>query len=445
MIDESLEQEEVQNALALRLTDALMRELEIQDRIGTTLQRLQEEGPEGIPDGVLLLEGPLARVSQDAIYRASLRAIQNQPLEEVRDRVLRAVHRLVIAVIEDDVAVLEEQGDKVVIDLKPVLEAIVLDIGGERGESFLERVELEEDAGVIVLFDKDDVTGYRLFFWWLRQSMPVLPILTIIALFLAIAISRDRSRTAMIVGGLLVAVMALTILAVTVAGNFAADLIAQTPEGEEALKAIYDVIVRSFKQQQMFIILAGVLLAVGGWIFGDSKMAAGLRGRLRREENPEPGGQGFQGWAREHAIGLRAAGLVFGALLLVIWPELNARVALTVFGLVAVYLGGLALLTSDADWAVSARSKMDELSDKHLAQATGVQGGGISGWIATHAGSLRIAVVVLAVAFLLLWPTVKLSTVVVVVALALLLLAGIDTLVNRQRVETGDQVGGDQS
>jgi len=315
-----------------------------------------------------------------------------------------------------------------------VLEAIILEIGGERGENFLNEVELPPEAGTIVLFEKDDVTGYRLFFWWMRQSMPGLPIIAALLLLLAIVISRDRSRTAMIVGGFLVAVMALTILAVSVAGNLAADLLAQTPEGEEALKSIYDVIVRSFKQQQLFLIGAGVLLAVGGWFFGDSRAAEGIRGRLRGEQATGESA-GFAGWAREHAIALRGAGLVGGALLLVVWPELDTRFVVTVFALVAVYLLALALITSDAGWAVTARARLDELSDKHLAAATGVQGGGFAGWVATHASSLRIAVIVLAVAFLVFWPTVKLSTVVVIVALALLLLAGIDTLVNRQRIE----------
>jgi hypothetical protein len=249
----------------------------------------------------------------------------------------------------------------------------------------------------------------------------------------------------MIVGGCLVGVMALTILAVNVAGNLAADLIAKTPEGETALKAIYDVVVSSFKEQQVFIILLGVLLAVGGWFFGDSRMAAGIRRRFRREGPVE--GEGLQGWAREHVIGLRAAGLVGGALLLVIWPDADTRFAFTVFGLVAAYLLGLTLITSEADWATSARSRLGELSDRHLAESTGVQGGGFAGFVATHASTLRILVIGLAVAFLLLWPTVKLSTVVVIVALVLLLLAGIDTLVNRQRsdVTSGERSGPEAS
>jgi hypothetical protein len=430
MIDESLEKEEVQTALAQRLTATLMEQLEIRDRIGTTLARLEEEGPEGIPDGVLLLEGPLARVSEDAINRAALRMLERERLQDVREALLRAVHRLVMAVINDDVEVLESQGNKVVIDMKPVLERIILEVGGERGENFLQRVELDEDAGVIVLFEKDDVKGIRIFFWWMQESMPVLPIVAVGLLFLAIAISRDRSRTSMIVGGLLVAVMALSLLAVSVAGNVAADLIAQTPEGKEALKAIYDVILGSFKQQQLLIILSGVLLAAGGWLFGDSRLAEGIRSRFRGGEVADR--QGIQGLAREHVVGLRAAGLVLAALLLVIWPDVDTRFALTVFAVAGLWLLGLTLLTSDADWAQGARSRLSELSDRHLAQATGVRDGGFAGWVATHASSLRIAVLALAVLFLVLWPTVKLSTVVVIVALALLLLAGIDTLVNRQ-------------
>lgn len=432
-MDEALSQEEVQVALASRLTDTIVQQAEIENRIGTLLQRLEEEGPAGIPEGVTLLEGPLTRVAREAIYRAVLRTLEEQPLEKVRDAALRATHRAVIALIDDDVEVLQAEGNKVVLNLRPIVEEAIKEIGGQRGEKFLKNLDLNEDAGKIVLFERSDsnTKATRLLFWWLRQSWPAVPIVVICLLAAAILISRSRRRSIIAVGVALAALTAVTVLAVSVAGTIAADALAKTPEGNDAIKAAYNVVVDSFKRQQMFIVLTGVAMAGGGWAAGESRLmrAVRSRGAARAGEAFD-----FREWVADHLFALRAAGLVAGALLFIIWPDPGARFALTVFALAALYLLLLALIVSEAEWAVRARAYAGEFRDRSFGTGPSGEGkGSAASWVARRAGAIRLALIILGVALLLLWPDVRFSTVAVVVVVELLLFAGIDALAGREK------------
>lgn len=436
-MDEALDKEEVRTALASRLTDTIVERAEIRERIGTLLQRLEEEGPEGIPQGVALLEGPLTTVARDAIYRAVLTALEAQPLQDVRDAALRATHRAVTALIDDDVRFLAREGNTVVLDLRPILEEAIKEIGGERGEEFLQRVNLPEDAGQIVLFERSDsqTRATRLLFWWLQKAWPVVPIAVVSLFAAAVLIAQSRRRTIITIGAALAALTAVTVLAVSLAGQIAADALAQKPEGEEAIKATYNVVVDSFKRQQMFVVLIGVAMAGGGWVAGESALMRAVRSRM----GAGPGERfDFRGWVGDHLFGLRAAGMVGGALLFITWPDPGVRFTLTVFALVALYLLLLALIVSESQWAVKARAYAAEFNDRYLRTPPSVESGGLpANWVARRAAAIRIALITLGVAFLILLPDVRFSTVAVVVVVELLLFAGVDALASRTNNESG--------
>ncbi len=105
-VDGAFDREEVQTALAERLTDEIMEAAQVRARIADTLAEIEEEGPEDLPGGVTLLEGPLSSVARDVIFRLAVAVFEAQPLEDVREGALRGAHRAVIAIIENDVEAL---------------------------------------------------------------------------------------------------------------------------------------------------------------------------------------------------------------------------------------------------------------------------------------------------------------------------------------------------
>jgi hypothetical protein len=443
-VDEAFEQEEVQTAIAERLTDEIMEYAQIQERIASGLATIQEEGGEDLPEGLVLLSGPLTGAARDAIFRVTLRLIEAQPLEDVREGALRASHRVLTAIINDDVEALKVVGENVVLDLGVILEEIVKDVGGEDGEGFLADIDIPEDAGQIVLTQKSDNSAAWAVAEWLRISNPWVPLAAALVFALAVVVSPHRRRTVIAVGLTIVVAAVITILVVTEPlKEVATDALAETSSGKAAAGATYDIIVRSFHRQQAVIGLIGVGLAAGGALAGDRYLTAGIRSRLRRTAPGAAEAFNLTRWVRDRGLALRVGGLGAAALFLIMWPDPSTRLIVTVFVLAALYLAALAVAASDAAWAVSARSWLAQLWERYFrvpevpASDRATRGRSPLHWVAARAPWFRGIGIVLGVILLLAWPSLTFGTVVVVVALALLYLAAIDMIVGRAAERDG--------
>jgi hypothetical protein len=433
-VDEVFEQEEVQTALASRLTDGLMEYLEVRDRIGNALEELDER-EENLPEGLVLLEGPLARVARESIYRVALRLIEEQPLEEVREAALRGVHRYVVALVNDDNDFLRRIGKDIVIDLKPLLEAIVREVGGERADGFLDRVELPDDAGVIKLGETTDISIVWDSVHLLDRAYPIFAAIAVVLFGIAILISRNR-RLALIGAGAATAIAAAALLLVVSQPmkQLLTDAIA-TPDGKSATAAIYDVLTDSFKRQQSLLVLVGVTVVAGATLAGESSMARAVRSVLRRPDEQPEGEITMGEWVRQRTLALRVVGLAVGGLFLVVWPDPSTRLTATVLIFVGLYLALIFIVSSDSRWAEGIRSpiaaawgRFFRLDDRRLPEASRRSA---AHWIALRAAWLRLAALVIGAAYLIVRPDVSLTTILVVLAVEMLFFALIDIIVNR--------------
>ena len=447
-VDEAFEDEAVQIAIAERLTDEIMEHARIRERIGNGLARLEEEGGENLPEGLVLLEGPLTGTARDAIFRVTVRLIEAQPLKDVRDGALRATHRVLTAIINDDVMALSVVGENVVLDLGVILEEIIKDIGGEDGEEFLAGIDIPEDAGQFVLTEKSDVPALWSLAEWLHNYNPWLILGAIVVLAAAVAISPHRRRTVIAAGLMLAVVAAIALIVVTEPlKEVATDAIATSPSGEGAAGATYDILVKSFHLQQAFIVLIGVGLAAGGSLAGDRYLTAGIRSRFRRAAPGAAEPFNLTGWVRDRGLALRIGGLGLAALVLIMWPDPSTRLTVTVLVLAGLYLAALAVAASDGAWAVSTRSWLAQLWERYLrvpeapAADRAMRGRSPLHWVAARAPWFRGIGIVLGVVLLVAWPSLTFGTVVVVVALDLLYLAAVDMIVSRAADREGETDG----
>jgi hypothetical protein len=113
-------------------------------------------------------------------------------------------------------------------------------------------------------------------------------------------------------------------------------------------------------------------------------------------------------------------------------------VYLTVLGLLAVYLFVIWAISSDSDRAQDVRQRAGEAWQRYFVSkpVAADDAGRISGWIISHAMWLRVIGVVLAIALLLLWPSLTVGSIVAVLALLLAYLAGIDFIASRNAPDT---------
>ena len=431
-VDEAFEQEAVQIAIADQLTDVIMERAEIEDRIARGLANLEEERGEDLA----LLEGPLTGVAREAGFRVSLRLIEAQPLEDVRNAALRATHRIVSALVDDDQEALAVSGDNLVLDLGVVLEEIIKDMGGGDGEGFLANIDLPEGAGQIVLAENADVATVLDIVGWLDDVSPWVAVVAVAILALAVLISPHRRSTVIFIGVAVAVVAAIGL--VTIAQpvrEISTDAIASTEAGRAAAKATYDVFLRSFQRQQLFVLLIGVGMAVGASLSVDRRIIAVVRSRYGGT-TPATEDPGQVGWVTENAQQLRIGGLGIAALLLIAWPDPSTRFVITLLVLTGLYLISLTAASSDAQWAVSLRSRAADLWDRFMRvpaeEGDGVPAGSsLSGRVARGAPWFRFVGVLFGAALLIFLPSLTFGTFVLVVSLELLYLAAIKMIVDR--------------
>ena len=328
-------------------------------------------------------------------------------------------------IIEGEGAVVIED-DKVVLDLGVILQraAEELNVGGN---GFLENLDLPEDAGQVVLIEDAATADSVQTLLSLHNTITWAVIgLSILAFALAVAVAKDRRRTFRNVGIVLIVsgVLAITVLLGVrpIASGFA-----QNPD---AARAALDAFLWDYRLQSFVLVFLGVGIVLIAFMIGSSRLARAVRGTVRPQEGaPEPD---LRGAIKGSGTPLRVFGLVVAALVLAAWPEPSTRVYVTTFGLLALYLLGLWIITSDSEWAGNAREKTGEAWDR----VGGSDDPRNATLVGRHVNQFRIAGIVLAVIALIVVPNLGIGAFVAIVAITLVYLALIDWLATRAEDET---------
>jgi hypothetical protein len=424
-VDEVFEDDDVQAALASRMTDVIMEELEVQGRLHTAILNLEErEAAERLP-GLTILEGPITRAARDAIYNVCIRILDSEALEGAREALLRTTHRAVTALVLNDGEYLEANGEQVVLNLRPLIGEAIRELAGEDAvEAAAERVD--EDFGRVVLVeDRNNGIWWKLA-GWIDDINPVIPIISIAVLVLAVFVSRDRVRMVGRIGGFLVVVAGLVLLALAGPVKDIATSWPPRPEGQEAVAAIYEILLDSFRVQQVFIGVIGIGMVAFSAVARDPEIADVVK-RARRREATE-GGIDFRAWVIRRMTTLRIAGLGIAAFLLLFWPDATTRVYATVLVIAVLYFGLLTLVASEAQWAYTARAYISRFFDPGGERDTGAPLSFVARW----GGWLRVAGVAVAALFLVLAPDISTRTVFLVIAATLLYLGAIEYFASRE-------------
>jgi hypothetical protein len=437
-VDNVLDDEDVQQVIATRFSEELFANADIE-------VRLREE----LPEGLAFLALPMARVSQDFLAEATLRLLERQPFEDVRNRALEITHSQLIAIIEDDSGAISAQGGELVLDLRPILEAVAEDVTGreveipenidvpevdvpegveeqlpDQADELLGGIEIPEDAGRFVIDDAAISWAYTIARYGNDIIYAVIGVA--VGLFaLAIAIAKDR-RATLRTAGIVFAVSGVVSLLILLPMRFAIESFAKN---DDAAVSVFRILTSEYRWQSLTMIVFGVGVALLAVLFGESRVAVALRSNIRRA----PDAPSLVTVIQERQAALRIAGLIGGALLLIAWPNPSTRVYVTVLALIGIYLLALALIVSEAPWAETVRARVRELTSKYVepGAAAGPSERSVSVWVAAHAGWLRLAGIIVALAALVLWPSLTLATFIMVVALGLVYLAAIDWIAGR--------------
>ena len=220
---------------------------------------------------------PLARVLKDLGADAVSTIVQSDAFNEVWRAANRTAHRILVGILRGDGSVLYVREGQVTLDLSDMLGVVqgTLGLGG---------LDLfgEADAGRFVLFSNENLAALQRAVALLDVVGLALPLLAIAALVIAWLVSLWRRSTLLWIGvGVAVAMalsLALYVLAQPMVLASVLDPYFRAIAGE-----IWKTVVRGLYIQSIFLLVVGVLIALGAWLAGSHPRAVATRST-------------FQGW-----------------------------------------------------------------------------------------------------------------------------------------------------
>jgi hypothetical protein len=280
-----LEDDEIRTAIGLFVIDRLYQSDEVEARLAEVL-----------PPRLVRLAKPAAAGLKEVAQRNAGRVLGTDAALKAWQQANETAHRTLLRIVESDAA----SGD-VSLNLGSLFEQMAAATGlpPEAVEKLPPEVSsLQVASGDNLKTAQDLLDLFKTIVW-------VLLVLALAAFAGAIALSSDRRRTIVTVGGCLM-LAAVALLAVrTLGASLVTDALADAPNAHAVAGNVWDIATSLLVEAAQGSFLFGLFVVTGAWLAG-----AGRRATAVRRASAYP--------LREHP-GLVRAGLGAAILLLVIW------------------------------------------------------------------------------------------------------------------------------
>jgi hypothetical protein len=281
---ELLENEPIRTALGLYIVDQLFDSAEVQSQIENVL-----------PPRLDPLAGPAAAGLKQLAQRQAPRLLGNALALEAWKDANRVAHDKLIALVEG------ETGGNLTLDLGTLVDQVAEGTG--LPSDLADR--LPPEVASLQIASGDDLQTAQ-------DALDLVKTLVWVALGLAlacfagaVALSRDRRRTLVTVGGCFMFAAIAVLAARRLAGQAVVDALADAPNAMGAADDAWDISTSLLVDAAQGSFLAGFFLLTGAWLAGAGRRATAVR-------------RGSAYAMREHA-GVVRAGLGVAILLLVLW------------------------------------------------------------------------------------------------------------------------------
>ena len=343
---------QVVDAVSVKLTDAVMDGLQVQDRIETTLQAV----PDRLPVSSELLAVPVANGVRNLLEQRFQTFLRRPAVQDLWVRANRFAHDQVISLLrgESDNATIE--GNTVYLDLLPLVNDLLVEVEdllsdvfnrtidipeatGQRAEELVpvleERfgIDLPDDFGKIPVFESDQLAAAQRAVDIADRLVIVLVILTIVLMVVTVALSVRRVRTVMWLG---VGSTLALIVARRVTFRVQEDIV-EIARGQTNRSAVREVVGSFFGDLRSFtvwLLVLGVVVAIAAYLASRPTWFARLLDRREGEGWHLAATGPTTRWLGVHADALKILVAVVGVVLLltvdVSWVGLFVIVAIGV-------------------------------------------------------------------------------------------------------------------
>jgi hypothetical protein len=316
--------EEVIAGVADTLSDKIVTATAVQDRI-----------QELTPRDNALVAAAVADAAETIIDETVRAVMQNDRFRDLwHDAVVRA-HDQFVALIEGDTR------EPVQLDLRPAVEQVDQRLEG-RGIDLIDDATVAE-VGEIVALRRSQIDDARQTVDLARRLAIALPIVAIALIAAAVAVAPDRRRMLARAGVGIVVAMVTTAVALRIARRAITDRV-EIDERRQAVESLWGRLFETLFQQTAALAALGLVVALGAWLAGPSRLAVRWRGSVRslgarRTASPEatePSAVARLLGAHRAGVRLGILAVAAGALLLLPGPSAAAIAAVALLALATI-------------------------------------------------------------------------------------------------------------
>jgi len=302
-----------------------------------------------------LLASPIADGIRSVLLKRTEQAISSDAFQNLWNTALTRAHSQAIALLRGESMNATIEDDAVYINLLPFVNDALASLEGQLSEIFnrsidiptitednvgqavglLEQqfgVDLPEDFGQIKVFESDALPAAQAAIATMDKVVYALVALTILLAIVAFALSTRRLRTALWLGfGVAIGLIVVRRLALRLDDAIVARVTGET--NQTAVGAVTNDVFQDLRNFTTLMLVAAILIGVGAYLAGRPPW---LTRTLERASDGTLVARdaGWIRWIGEHALVLRVAAVVLGALIL-FFADLGWLSLLVVMALVA--------------------------------------------------------------------------------------------------------------
>ena len=315
---------------------------------------LQSTVADALPPRLAPLAGPATNALRELAQQRMNDVLQRPRVEQLWETANRVTAQQFINIAEGKSKAITQQGNAVVLDLKPIVVELVTRLG--LPSTITDKIP--PDIGAVKIMDGNQVGFLQDSVSALKGLGVILPALTLIVFALAVYLSGVRRRETLLAAGLnIIGVMFLVLILRRIGGGAVVNSLAKEDAVRPAVAASWDIGTRILKQIAWAGIVIGIPVVFAAWLAGPRQAAVGARRWMAPTMRERPG----LAWS------------VFGVIVLLIlaWGPIPAlRMTIPVLIILGLSIWGFAILQ---------RQCVREFPDEPAGQATAQMKARVSG------------------------------------------------------------------
>ncbi|MGC5167048.1 hypothetical protein [Luteimicrobium sp. DT211] len=354
----------VQNAVATKVTDAIVQQLDLETLTRNALTAITDNAPR-VPEQIVGLAPVLASQANGFIGDQVTRFVRSDAFANLWVQANRAAHANVVAVLTGGSgrALTGTADGAVVLDLGPVVDTVKQRLVA-RGLSFASNIP--QVTTTITVFQSSDLAKAQRWTRAFDRLATWLPWIALLVAALAVGVAPPgRRRRAVVVAasavalGMIVLGLGITIGRAVYLGAVPAHVLPPS-----AAAVVFDSVVQPLRGTLRFVLVVALVVALASFLVGPGGAAQAVRngfmwlvgrasggraGDTAREPRP------WEAWIARYAVLLTVALVVLGGLVLVFWHYPTGAVAFWIALLTVVLVVAVQVLAAPGRHAAAAR------------------------------------------------------------------------------------------